>query len=162
MSSTYPAHSKAAVLRQFRTPLRIEEVPIPKEIESGAILSRIDMCSICGTDVHLWQGSLSLKVDLPVIIGHEMVGRIVAMGPGADRDSIGQPLRTGDRLTWTHTSCGSCFYCTVAQQQTLCEHSRMYMYESMDRFPYLLGGFSQYGYVMPEAGRVRVPDNVSN
>jgi hypothetical protein len=38
----------------------------------------------------------------------------------------------------------------------------MYMDESMDRFPYLLGGFSQYGYVMPEAGRVRVPDNVSN
>jgi D-arabinose 1-dehydrogenase-like Zn-dependent alcohol dehydrogenase len=162
MSSAFPTYSKAAVLRQFRTPLCIEEVPIPKEIEPGAILTRIDMCSICGTDVHLWQGSLSLKVELPVIIGHEMVGRIVDMGPGVDRDSIGRPLRIGDRITWTHTSCGSCFYCTVAQQPTLCQHCRMYMYESMDRFPHLLGGFSQYGYVMPEAGRVRVPDNVSN
>jgi D-arabinose 1-dehydrogenase-like Zn-dependent alcohol dehydrogenase len=162
MNSTFPAYSKAAVLRQFRTPLCIEEMPIPNEIEPGAILTRIDMCSICGTDVHLWQGSLSLKVDLPVIIGHEMVGRIVAMGSGVDRDSIGQPLRIGDRITWTHTSCSACYYCTVAQQPTLCQHSRMYMYESMDRFPHLLGGFSQYGYVMPEAGRVRVPDNVSN
>src|SRR4051812_47046458 len=40
--------------------------------------------------------------------------------------------------------------------------SRMYMYESMTNFPHLLGGFSEYGYVMPEAGRVRVPDNVPN
>src|SRR5215213_8595425 len=132
MPSTAPSYSQAAVLRQFRTPLRIEEVPIPKEIEPGAILTRIETCSICGTDVHLWQGSLALRVELPVIIGHEMVGRIVALGSGADRDSIGQPLRTGDRITWTHTSCGSCFYCTVAQEPTLCQHSRMYMYESMN------------------------------
>ena len=91
-----------------------------------------------------------------------MVGRIVALGSGSDRNSIGQPLRTGDRITWTHTSCGSCFYCTVAQEPTLCQHSRMYMYESMNNFPHLLGGFSEYGYVMPDAGRVRVPDNVPN
>src|SRR3954451_22643957 len=106
MLSTVPSYSKAAVVRQFRTPLCIEEVPVPKEIEPGAILTRVETCSICGTDVHLWQGSLALKVELPVIIGHEMVGRIVALGSGADRDSIGQPLRTGDRITWTHTSCG--------------------------------------------------------
>src|SRR3954466_3174582 len=80
MLSTVPSYSKAAVVRQFRTPLCIEEVPIPKELEPGAILTRIETCSICGTDVHLWQGSLALKVELPVIIGHEMVGRIVALG----------------------------------------------------------------------------------
>src|SRR3954470_12964518 len=162
MPSTAPSYSQAAVLRQFRTPLWIEEVPVPKAIEPGAILTRVETCSICGTDVHLWQGSLALRVELPVILGHEMVGRIVALGPGVDRDSIGQPLRTGDRITWTHTSCGSCFYCTVAQEPTLCQHSRMYMYESMNNFPHLLGGFSEYGYVMPEAGRVRVPDDVPN
>src|SRR3954463_5806578 len=107
MLSTVPSYSKAAVVRQFRTPLRIEEVPVAKEIEPGAILTRIETGSICGTDVHLWQGSPGLKAELPVIIGHEMVGRIVALGSGADRDSIGQPLRAGDRITWTHTSCGS-------------------------------------------------------
>ena len=69
MLSSFPSCSRAAVVRQFRTPLCIEEVPIPKEIEPGAILTRIEMCSICGTDVHLWQGSLALKVELPVIIG---------------------------------------------------------------------------------------------
>jgi len=140
MLSTAPSSSQAAVLRQFRTPLRIEEVPVPKAIEPGAILTRIETCSICGTDIHLWQGSLALKVELPVIIGHEMVGRIVALGSGAERDSIGQTLRAGDRITWTHTSCGSCFYCTVAQEPTLCQHSRMYMYESMTNFPHLVWG----------------------
>ncbi len=157
-----PEFSKAAVVRKFGAPIAIEDVPIPREIEPGAILTRIEMCSICGTDVHLWQGSLAQNVELPVILGHEMVGRIVAWGPGKDRDSVGQPLRVGDRITWTHTSCGSCYFCTVAQEPTLCRHARKYMYESMERHPYLLGGFAQYGYVMPEAGRTRVPDGVSN
>jgi D-arabinose 1-dehydrogenase-like Zn-dependent alcohol dehydrogenase len=158
----FPSVSRAAVVRQFKAPIGIEEVPVPQELEPGAILAKIETCSVCGTDVHLWQGSLALKVDLPVIIGHEMVGRIVAMGSGSDRDSIGQDLRIGDRITWTHTSCGHCFFCTVAREPTLCEHSRKYMYECLEVHPHLLGGFAEYGYVMPDSGRVRVPDNVPN
>jgi D-arabinose 1-dehydrogenase-like Zn-dependent alcohol dehydrogenase len=157
-----PSVRRAAVVRTFGEPIAIEEVPVPPELEPGAILTRIEMCSVCGTDVHLWQGSLATKVELPVILGHEMVGRIVAMGSGPRRDSAGQPLRAGDRITWSHTSCNSCFFCTVAQQPTLCANARRYMYERMDRFPYLFGGFAEYGYVLPEAGRIRVPDNVPN
>src|SRR5438105_15906789 len=119
-----PSLSKAAVVRKFGQPIQIEEVPIPREIEPGAILTRIEMCSICGTDVHLWQGSLASKVELPVILGHEMVGRIVSMGSGRQTDTVGQPLNIGDRITWTHTSCGACFFCTVAPQPTLCQTSR--------------------------------------
>jgi threonine dehydrogenase-like Zn-dependent dehydrogenase len=157
-----PKFSRSAVVRKFGAPISIEEVPIPQAIEPGAILTRIEMCSICGTDVHLWQGSLATKIELPVILGHEMVGRIVAFGPGQQRDSAGQALQIGDRITWAHTSCGSCFFCTVAQEPTLCQNTRRYMYEKIDRFPYLLGGFSEYGYVMPDAGRIRVPDEVPN
>jgi len=157
-----PSVSRAAVLRTFGTPLNIEEIPVPQEIESGALLVRIETCSVCGTDVHLWQGSLSTTVQLPVILGHEMVGRIVAIGQHADLDSVGQPVRIGDRIVWTHTSCGHCFFCTVAQQPALCQHARRYMYERIDQFPYLLGGFSEYGYVLPDAGRIRVPDDVNN
>ena len=158
----FPSVSRAAVVRKFGVLIQIEEVPIPNELESGAILVKTEMCSVCGTDVHLWEGTLSTKVELPVILGHEMVGRVVALGTGSDRDSVGQKIRTGDRIVWTHTSCGKCFFCTVAQEPTLCQNARRYMYERIDRFPYLLGGFSEYGYVMPEAGRVRVPDSVSN
>ncbi|HUA63930.1 MAG TPA: zinc-binding dehydrogenase [Verrucomicrobiae bacterium] len=157
-----PEFSRAAVVRQFAAPIAIEEVPIPREIEPGAILTRIEMCSVCGTDVHLWQGALTTKVELPVILGHEMVGRIVAFGSGPQRDSAGQPMRIGDRITWAHTSCGACFFCSVALEPTLCQHTRRYMYDTLERFPYLLGGFSEYGYVMPDSGRVRVPDEVPN
>src|SRR5581483_6001725 len=159
---SFPSVSRAAVVREFQAPIVIEEVPVPAEPEPGAILARIEMCSICGTDVHLWQGSLATRVELPVILGHEMVGRIVAIGSGQRRDTVGQPLRIGERITWTHTSCGSCFFCTVAQQPTLCQNARRYMYERMDRPPYLLGGFAEYGYVLPDSGRIRVPDNVPN
>jgi D-arabinose 1-dehydrogenase-like Zn-dependent alcohol dehydrogenase len=159
---TLPEFSKSAVVRSFGAPIGIEEVPIPRILEAGAILTRIEMCSVCGTDVHLWQGSLAAKIELPIILGHEMVGSIIAFGDGTQRDSIGQPLRVGDRITWAHTSCGSCYFCSVAQEPALCQHARRYMYENIDQFPYLLGGFSECGYVMPESGRVRVPDEVPN
>ncbi|MGP1614781.1 MAG: zinc-binding dehydrogenase [Pollutimonas bauzanensis] len=160
--SAIPEFSRAAVLRKFKDPLKIEEVPVPKHIEPRAALVKMEACSICGTDVHLWQGSLSLKVDLPVIIGHEMVGRIVSLGEGVRDDSVGQALKVGDRIVYTHTSCGSCFFCTTARQPTLCSHRRAYMYETMEKSPYLLGGFSEYGYVLPESGRLKVPDSVSS
>jgi D-arabinose 1-dehydrogenase-like Zn-dependent alcohol dehydrogenase len=160
MRGSLPRYSRAAVVRDFKAPVCIEEVPVPQEVEPGAIVTKLHACSICGTDVHLWQGDLIIPVNLPVVLGHEMVGEIVAMGSGADRDSIGQDLKVGDRITWTHTSCGRCYFCTVLREPTLCQYSKKYMYVSMEEFPHLLGGFSEYGYVMPEAGRVRVPDNV--
>ncbi|MDR5907523.1 zinc-binding dehydrogenase [Franzmannia qiaohouensis] len=157
-----PQTSKAAVLRKFGEPLQIEDVPIPEKLEPGSLLVKTSACSICGTDVHLSQGSLALNVDLPVIIGHEMTGRIVAMGENASRDSVGHDLKIGDRILWTHTSCGSCYYCTVARQPTLCDNRRAYMFETMAKYPYLLGGFSEFGYVLPQSGRIKVPDAVSD
>jgi threonine dehydrogenase-like Zn-dependent dehydrogenase len=157
-----PEFSRAAVLREFKAPLKIEEVPVPRELEPNAAMVKIEMCSICGTDIHLWQGSLSLKVNLPVIIGHEMVGRVIRAGKGVETDSVGTPLKVGDRVVYTHTSCGGCYFCTTARKPTLCTNRRAYMYENIEQSPYLLGGFSQYGYVLPQSGRLRVPDSVPN
>src|SRR5665213_1305030 len=86
-----------------------------------------------------------------VIIGHEMVGRVVKLGSGADTDSVGTKLRVGDRVVYTHTACGSCYYCTTARRPTLCSNRRAYMYENIDEPPHLLGGFAEYGYILPEA-----------
>lgn len=160
-SQKLPTASRAAVVEEFGAPVRITEVPVPQELEPGALLVRTEACSVCGTDLHLWQGELSLKVDLPVILGHEMVGRVVAVGAGAERDSMNAPLAVGDRIVWTHTACGKCKFCVVGEP-TLCVNRRGYMYETCAEPPYLLGGFSEYVYVLPDAGRVRVPDSVSS
>ncbi|MDB5842140.1 MAG: alcohol dehydrogenase [Herminiimonas sp.] len=160
--TTLPTVSRAAVLRKFNQPLSVEEVPVPQVIEPGAVLVRIEACSICGTDVHMADGELSLNVNLPVIIGHEMAGRVIAVGSGVERDSVGAPLRIGDRITYTNTSCGTCYFCTTARASTLCVNRRSYGYENVEQFPHLLGGFTEYGYVLPDAGRVRVPDSVSS
>lgn len=158
----YPKYSRAAVLRAFGEELKIEKVQVPQELEPEALLVKTEVSSVCGTDVHLWQGELNLPVNLPVILGHEMVGEVIAMGDQVETDSIGQQLAIGDRVIWSHADCGSCYFCIVEKQPTLCTNRRQYMYESMEAHPYLMGGFSEYGYVLPKSGRVKVPDSVSS
>jgi D-arabinose 1-dehydrogenase-like Zn-dependent alcohol dehydrogenase len=159
-----PKTSRAACVVAFGHPLEIRHIPIPEEIEPGAILVRTEVASICGSDVHLWQGELGAggRIQLPIILGHEMMGRVARLGPGVKHDSAGQPLAEGDRIVWTHASCGACFACTVTHQPTLCPNRRMYMFTNCEQPPYLLGGFSEYCYVFPASGRLKIPDEVSS
>ena len=98
------------MLEHFKAPLQLRHFELPAKPEPGAALVRTEMAGICGTDVHLWKGEL--PIALPVILGHETVGRIEQLGDGLERDWTGQPLKIGDRVTWTSsTSCGQCYYC---------------------------------------------------
>lgn len=155
----HPRSTLAAVVRAFGEPISLEEVPVPAELEPGALLVEITASSMCGTDLHLWEGSLALPVDLPAILGHEMVGSVVAIGPGAELDSFGRRLRRGDRVLWSHAFCGHCPMCT-RKQPALCPNRRVYGYESIEKPPHILGGFAQHAYVLPGSGRIRVPDEI--
>jgi L-iditol 2-dehydrogenase len=158
-----PATSRAAALVTPGQPLQLIDVPIPDPIEDGAILVRTQVATLCGTDVHVRDGAVqSAGADeaLPLILGHEMVGRIIAFGNGPRTDSLGQPLAEGDRIVWTHGMCGRCRACTIDHEPSLCRNRRRYMTEPATRYPYLNGGLSEYGYVYPTSGRVRVPDDV--
>src|SRR5690349_9794721 len=113
--------ARASVLTAFRSPLELREYPVPERIESGAVLVRTEMAGICGTDVHLWEGQFPLT--LPIIMGHETVGRIEALGEGVSTDWTGLPLQVGDRVTWNSAiSCGKCYYCSEKRQPTRCPH----------------------------------------
>ncbi len=162
--SDLPKTSRAACVVAYQQPLEIRDVPIPQVLEPGAILVRTEATSICGSDVHLWQGELGIasRIPLPVILGHEMMGRVARLGPGVSQDSVGQPLTEGDRIVWTHGSCGNCYMCNVTHQPTLCPNRQMYMFTNCEVPPYLLGGFSEYCYVLPASGRVKIPDEVSS
>ena len=156
-----PATCRAALLTGHGRPLEIAETPVPAELEPGALLVRTSAATICASDVHLWEGeSGSSSERFPRILGHEMTGRVARIGEGADRDSLGRPLREGDRIVWTHGFCGQCANCVIEHEQTLCEHRRGYMRGLAAEYPHLTGGFAEYCYVFPSSGRVRVPDIV--
>lgn len=161
-SSDIPATSRAAVLTAHGQPLEIRELPVPERLEPGALLVRIEAATVCGSDLHLWDGSLagSQGMELPVIPGHEMVGSVVSFGEGAQRDTFGQPLALGDRICFTHASCNNCEHCRLDNQPTLCKDRQYYMFTNCEQPPYLVGGFAEYCYVFPNSGRVRVPDEV--
>ncbi|MEU1980874.1 zinc-binding dehydrogenase [Nocardia sp. NPDC019395] len=155
-----PETTIAAVTSAYGEPIELREVPVPETIENGALLVEVLATSICGTDVHGWQGHLTIPADLPSVQGHEMVGRIVKFGAGERVDSYGRPLDIGDRVIWTHASCGHCPGCMTGRDSALCENPRMYGYADVNEYPHLLGGFAQHAYVLPASGRVRVPDSV--
>jgi threonine dehydrogenase-like Zn-dependent dehydrogenase len=161
-----PKTARAAVVAEYGKPIEIRELPVPREaeLEPGALLVRVDVASICGSDVHQWDGMTQAlaPASLPIVLGHEMMGTVVAFGPGPREDSIGQPLQEGDRLLWTHVYCGQCYECRVQHTPTLCRRKKQYMRTNCERFPYLVGGFAQYCYVFPPSGRVRIPDGVSD
>jgi L-iditol 2-dehydrogenase len=151
----------ASVLREWNAPLELAEYPLP-EPEPGALLVAVEVATVCGSDVHNWHGKYEgvQPLERPLILGHEATGRIVALGAGADRDSLGQELAPGDRVIWTHASCGQCWACTVQDEPTLCSNRTIGMLTTSARPPHFNGTFAEYSYVRPKAGRVRVPDEV--
>lgn len=155
------ASGRAAVVREYRAPLRIEEFPVP-EPEPGALVVAIELSTICGSDVHGWQGAYEgiLPTELPLILGHEGVGRVTAIGAGAELDSLGVPVALGDRVVWASEPCRHCRMCTVAKKPELCPNRQLGMLTSAARPPHFFGMFAEYGYVFPKAGRLRVPDEL--
>lgn len=159
-----PKTSKAALMVGYGKPMVIGEVKIPEQLEPGSVLVKMNAASICASDVHLWQGEevkgFGDPNTFPRILGHEMCSTVVRLGPGVTHDSIGQPLKEGDRLVYTHGVCGHCYFCSVEKVATLCVSRRHYMFGRATDYPHLLGSFAEYGYVFPTAGRVKVPDGL--
>ncbi len=154
--------ARASVLEAFSQPLTLRDYPLPAGLEPGAALVRTEMAGICGTDVHLWKGELPIK--LPVILGHETVGRIERLGAGLERDWSGQSLAVGDRVTWTSTtSCGRCYYCAEKRQPTRCPERRAYgIGYRADESPHFFGGYGEFHYLRPRANIFKLPAEVSN
>lgn len=139
---------KAAVVPELAAPLQIRDVPVPTP-GPGQVLVRIEASGICHTDIHAARGEWPVKPKMPLIPGHEGVGRVVEVGTG---DS---PVGVGDRvaLPWLGHACGHCRYC-VTGWETYCQ-TPQYMGYTMD------GGYAEFalGYA---SHVVKVPDEVSS
>ncbi|MGD1120336.1 MAG: zinc-binding dehydrogenase [Dehalococcoidales bacterium] len=156
-----PFKSKVAVIEEYNKPYQFRDFPIP-EVEENAILVKVQMAGVCGTDVHQVRGELGLRPKLPIVPGHEVVGEIVKLGKGRTADCTGQPLKIGDRIMWPHVSCWDCYSCAVNNQPTLCEHRFPYGMGYSGQHPYLTGSFAEYEYIIPRAQVVKIPDELTN
>ena len=150
--------SLAAVVTGVHQPPEVRPVPLP-DIEPGGVLVKVDAATLCGTDVHIWEGPSLPKDAIPYIPGHETCGTVVEIG-GSRTDLVGRPLKVGDRIIANYPFCGHCYFCTIARQPVLCPEVVTYGRVRCDRPPYLLGGCAQHHYYPANCDVVTVPDEV--
>ena len=118
-------------------------------------------CTLCGSDLHTYQGHRSTPT--PTILGHEILGRIEALGPGNSvQDYTGRSARVGDRVTWSIvSSCGSCFFCECDLPQK-CERLFKYGHQQVTGEHALSGGLAEYCHLAPGSTLIRLPDELSD
>jgi propanol-preferring alcohol dehydrogenase len=118
------------ILDAGRKPLRLANVPDP-EPGVGQVLIRVRACGICRTDLHVVDGELA-HPKLPIIPGHQIVGTVAAVGPGAQRFHGGE--RVG--AAWLGWTCGQCEFC-LSERENLCDFARYTGYQ-------IDGGFAEF------------------
>jgi threonine dehydrogenase-like Zn-dependent dehydrogenase len=142
----------------------IREYPVP-DPHPGAVLIRIALANVCGSDMHYWRGELDLEKrgrKLPINTGHEHTGRVAKLGPGVTTDSTGQPLREGDRVVYRYfTPCGRCRAC-LRRQFKSCPTRQANWSVTCDVWPHFQGGYGQYFYLPPNHAIFRLPDEITD
>ena len=106
---------KAMILRHPGEALSVVDRPCP-EPGPGQVRIRVGACGVCRTDLHVVDGELT-HPKLPIVPGHEIVGRIDAIGEGVSGMAIGD--RVG--VPWLGHTCGTCFFCRHGREN-LCDH----------------------------------------
>ena len=125
-----PATMRAMLLERPGMALQAVELPVPRPA-AGEILLRVEACGVCRTDLHLIDGELPDPV-LPMIPGHEIVGRVAAVGAGVSGVTAGQ--RMG--VPWLGWTCGHCGFC-ASHRENLCDSARFTGYQ-------IHGGYAEY------------------
>ncbi len=134
---------RAMVMKSAGRPLTLETIERP-EPGPDQVLVKVEACGVCRTDLHVFDDDLR-DPKLPLILGHEVVGRVAATG------SAVEGLAAGDRVgvPWLGWTCGQCGYCASAREN-LCPNARFTGYQ-------IDGGYAEYTladrrYCLPIAG----------
>jgi propanol-preferring alcohol dehydrogenase len=141
---------KAAVLREFKTPLSIEEIAQPQPAAHEALIE-VEACGVCHSDLHLADADwpqLARIIKKPLILGHEIAGRIVEKGASVEN------LQVGDRVgvPWLHWSCGECEFCREGNEN-LCVKQQI-TGVTVD------GGFAEF-VKAPASHVLKIPEQLS-
>jgi propanol-preferring alcohol dehydrogenase len=124
---------RAMRLHSAGQPLAADDLPVPHP-GAGQLLVKISACAVCRTDLHVVDGELT-EPKLPLVPGHEIVGRVEEIGVGVER------FRAGDRvgIPWLGWTCGECEYC-LSGRENLCARARFTGY-TID------GGYAEFTVV---------------
>jgi propanol-preferring alcohol dehydrogenase len=136
---------RAMILDEPGRPLRLADVPVPQP-GAGEILLQVEACGVCRTDLHLVDGELP-EPRLPVIPGHEIVGRVVALGDGVHDFAPGQ--RVG--VPWLGWTCGRCEYC-ISGQENLCDAARFTGYTRDGGYAEYTVADRRFCFALPQGG----------
>lgn len=134
---------KAMVLERAGEPLRLSTVPDPVPGQ-GQVLIDVHVCGVCRTDLHILDGELD-SPKLPLIQGHQIVGSVAGLGPGASRYSIGD--RVG--VPWLGWTCGVCRYCRSGREN-LCDAARFTGYDIDGGFAELAVADERFCFPVPD------------
>jgi L-iditol 2-dehydrogenase len=150
---------KAAVFFGPGKPFELRELPLP-ELEPDAVLIRVSVANVCGSDLHFWRGDAPLRLPADGwIFGHEMTGRVARLGSRVKTDSLGRPLREGDRVAYSYFyPCGRCHACLV-KEPAACPN-KLERPRGPSDFPHFHGAFSEYYYLRPGGAIFTVPDSL--
>lgn len=133
MSTKIPERMKAMVFESVGNPLVLMDVPVPS-IEPLNALVKVLSCGICRTDLHIIDGELT-EPKLPLILGHEIIGRVVRIGSEVTTLKIGDLVG----VPWLGYTCGKCKYCKRGQEN-LCDFAQFTGYT-------INGGYAEYTLV---------------
>lgn len=138
---------KAWILNAPRTvderPLELTDVAGPMP-HAGELLIKVSACGICRTDLHVVEGELAVRRS-PLIPGHQIVGRVMAVGPRVQGFAIGE--RVG--VAWLNRTCGNCEYCRSGREN-LCDQAAFTGW-TVD------GGYAEYA-IAPASFSYHLPD----
>lgn len=156
---------KAAVFNGVGLPLEITRLAMPKPRE-GEVLVKVAACGVCHTDLHVMQGDVSFPS--PAVLGHEITGTIVELGPGVKNLSVGARVASSFMIP-----CGSCKYCSIGRDD-MCENffnynrlrgqlydgdTRLYRPDGSPVWMYSMGGLAEY-CVVPTTDVFLLPDSL--
>ncbi len=134
---------RAMLLQRPRTPLVPADVPLP-EPGPGEVRIRVAACGVCRTDLHVADGELA-EPKLPLVLGHEVVGRVDAVGADVSR------FRPGERVgvPWLGWTCGACVFC-ASGRENLCERARFTGYHRDGGYAEATLADARYAFAIPD------------
>ncbi len=157
---TLPATGRMAVYSAPNEPFQVVEYPIRAPYAMEALV-KIGMSTICRSDIHSYQGHR--PNPCPGLLGHEIVGRIVALGDGLTHDMRGDLLGIGDRITWSEFFIpGDGYFADVLDLPQKSLGVEKYGHLAATTAPHHHGGFAEYCYVLPKSWILRLPEEISD